>query len=81
MPELIKVFGLLGIPTFLYGWLTDKLGFTGSYDDIKDLITYIGGGIMSAIWFVFKMDRWRHDYFIRKEERRRIRNSRRSGRM
>jgi hypothetical protein len=69
MPEIgfVKLLGALGIPLFFFGWISDP-------DSLKSWISYIAGGIMSCVWFAFKIDRWRHEAWMRKEERRRLRD-------
>jgi hypothetical protein len=63
----VKLLGIIGIPLFFFGWLSDP-------DSLKSWISYIAGGAMSCVWFAFKIDRWRHEAWMRKEERRRLRD-------
>lgn len=65
----VKLLAWLGIPMFLLGWL-------GDLDEVKAWISYIAGGIMMAIWFCFKCDRWYHEWWLRREERRNLRKKR-----
>ena len=58
----IKLLGALGIPYILYGIL-------GWADPVTNWISRIAGLIMFVIWAWFKVDRWRHEAWKRKQER------------
>lgn len=59
-----------GIPMFIGAWLADIL--MTDIDPIKSWVVFVGGGLMTAIGFVFKVDKWYHSMWMRKMERRKI---------